>query len=68
MDLRRIFGNNMPGMGGGAGLDPDASVVDTAETIHISSLALLKMLKHGKVFDTLGTVGIILYTYLRQIK
>lgn len=26
----------------------DAPVLDTAETIHISSMALLKMLKHGK--------------------
>ena len=25
----------------------DLQVVDTAETVHISSLALLKMLKHG---------------------
>lgn len=29
------------------GAQPDAPVVDTAETVHISSLALLKMLKHG---------------------
>lgn len=38
---------NMPGMGGGGGA-PDAPVVDTAEKLHISSLALLKMLKHGQ--------------------
>lgn len=36
------------GMGGrNAAPNPDASVPDTSETVHISSLALLKMLKHG---------------------
>lgn len=38
---------NMQGMGQGGGA-PDAPVVDTAEKLHISSLALLKMLKHGE--------------------
>lgn len=38
---------NMPGRGQGGGA-PDAPVVDTAEKLHISSLALLKMLKHGE--------------------
>lgn len=37
------------GMGGGAGGAPtDSPQVDTAEQIYISSLALLKMLKHGE--------------------
>ena len=37
------------GQGGeGAGLS-DGKVVDTAETVYISSMALLKMLKHGAV-------------------
>lgn len=39
---------NMPGMAQGAGA-PDAPLVDTAEKLHISSLALLKMLKHGEL-------------------
>lgn len=35
-------------MGGpGAAAGQDASQVDTAEQVYISSLALLKMLKHG---------------------
>jgi hypothetical protein len=36
-------------MGGGAlgGAGADVNVVDTAETVYISSQALLKMLKHG---------------------
>lgn len=42
--------NNMGGMGGMGGAQPgmDTPVPDTAEQIYISSLALLKMLKHGK--------------------
>ena len=37
------------GMGGGGGGGPpsDTPQVDTAEQIYVSSLALLKMLKHG---------------------
>ena len=34
--------------GGGGGPPADAVQVDTAEQIYISSLALLKMLKHGE--------------------
>jgi hypothetical protein len=38
----------LTGMGGGQGGPPgDTPQVDTAEQIYISSLALLKMLKHG---------------------
>lgn len=46
--------NGMPGMsrfglgaGGPAAAAGDAPQVDTAEQVYISSLALLKMLKHG---------------------
>jgi 26S proteasome regulatory subunit N11 len=44
--VSRFFGS-LPGLNGGAGV-PDAPVVDTAEKVQISSLALLKMLKHGE--------------------
>jgi hypothetical protein len=33
---------------GGAAANPDAPLVDSSEQIYISSLALLKMLKHGR--------------------
>lgn len=33
---------------GGNGPPSDSNQVDTAETVYISSLALLKMLKHGR--------------------
>ena len=41
--LQRIFG-----AGGGLGhASPDSPTLDTSEQVYISSLALLKMLKHG---------------------
>lgn len=50
--LQRLFGNlpGLPGQGGGT----DGPLVDTAEKVHISSLALLKMLKHGKQISQVG--------------
>lgn len=47
--IQRLLNGGLGGAGMGAP-NPDDPVVDTAETVHISSLALLKMLKHG-VFD-----------------
>ena len=46
MDLQRLqqLLSNMPGRGAPA---PDAPAPDTSEKIQISSLSLLKMLKHG---------------------
>jgi len=38
---------------GGEEAGADVPVADTAETIYISSLALLKMLKHGSCTDAL---------------
>ena len=43
--LQRLFGN-LPGMQGQGG-PQEGPMVDTAEKVHISSLSLLKMLKHG---------------------
>ena len=44
------LGGGAGGLGGagGAGGPTDAPMVDTAEQVYISSLALLKMLKHGR--------------------
>ncbi len=49
-------------MGGGAA-PSDAPVVDTAEQVYISSLALLKMLKHGRA----GNTSISRYRYLYSV-
>eukprot|EP01113_Clastostelium_recurvatum_P005205 TRINITY_DN1231_c0_g1_i2.p1 TRINITY_DN1231_c0_g1~~TRINITY_DN1231_c0_g1_i2.p1 ORF type:complete len:331 (-),score=96.12 TRINITY_DN1231_c0_g1_i2:176-1063(-) len=38
----------------------DENVVDTSETVHISSLALLKMLKHGRAGVPMEVMGLML--------
>ena len=43
----------LAGLGRGAAAPQDGPVVDTAETVHISSLALLKMLKHGACLSSI---------------
>ena len=42
--IQRLFQTQAAAGGAGA---PEAPVVDTAEMVYISSMALLKMLKHG---------------------
>lgn len=44
-----------PGVGGG-----DGPVVDNSETVYISSLALLKMLKHGRAGVPMEVMGLML--------
>ena len=50
--LQGLFGGPGMGMMGGGGPAQDLPTMDTAEVVHISSLALLKMLKHGKLQPT----------------
>jgi hypothetical protein len=59
--LQRLLqqGGGMPGMGG-ALPQGDQNVADTAETTHISSLALLKMLKHGRAGVPMEVMGLML--------
>eukprot|EP00184_Porphyridium_aerugineum_P006242 CAMPEP_0184700136 /NCGR_PEP_ID=MMETSP0313-20130426/8738_1 /TAXON_ID=2792 /ORGANISM="Porphyridium aerugineum, Strain SAG 1380-2" /LENGTH=318 /DNA_ID=CAMNT_0027159563 /DNA_START=111 /DNA_END=1067 /DNA_ORIENTATION=- len=52
--LQRIFTQ------GQGGAQPDAPVMDTSETIHISSLALLKMLRHGRAGVPFEVMGLML--------
>jgi len=42
----------------------DTDVVDTSETIQISSLALLKMLKHGRAGVPMEVMGLMLGTFI----
>merc|ERR1712117_784404 len=52
---------NAGGLGMGQGATPtDAPVVDTAEQVYISSLALLKMLKHGRAGVPMEVMGLML--------
>jgi len=48
------------GMGGGGNSHVEESIVDTSETVHISSLALLKMLKHGRAGVPMEVMGLML--------
>uniref|UniRef100_M4BXY3 MPN domain-containing protein n=1 Tax=Hyaloperonospora arabidopsidis (strain Emoy2) TaxID=559515 RepID=M4BXY3_HYAAE len=57
--LQRIFGN-LPGLPGQGGPGADGPLVDTAEKVHISSLALLKMLKHGRAGVPMEVMGLML--------
>jgi len=49
----------MPGLGQG-GPPADGPIVDTAEQVYISSLALLKMLKHGRAGVPMEVMGLML--------
>lgn len=58
--MSRLFGQGgMPGFGGAAP-PVDQNVPDTAEITHISSLALLKMLKHGRAGVPMEVMGLML--------
>mmetsp|Transcript_8301 Transcript_8301/g.24549 ORF Transcript_8301/g.24549 Transcript_8301/m.24549 type:complete len:313 (+) Transcript_8301:132-1070(+) len=51
----------MPGAGGlGAGAGADSPTPDCAEKVHVSSLALLKMLKHGRAGVPMEVMGLML--------
>lgn len=61
--LQRLLGN-MGGMQGGQQPDPDAALADTAEQVYISSLALLKMLKHGRAGVPMEVMGLMLGEFI----
>merc|ERR1711934_597089 len=56
--LQRILGSMQQGGAGAAAVD--APIMDTAETIYISSLSLLKMLKHGRAGVPMEVMGLML--------
>ncbi|KAL0241306.1 hypothetical protein GEMRC1_006541 [Eukaryota sp. GEM-RC1] len=59
MDLASLLG----GMGGN---EPQTSAPDTSETIYISSLALLKMLKHGRAGVPMEVMGLMLGEFVDE--
>ncbi|KAH1016254.1 hypothetical protein HUJ04_007508 [Dendroctonus ponderosae] len=59
MDRLLRLGGGMPGLSQ-APPASDAPVVDTAEQVYISSLALLKMLKHGRAGVPMEVMGLML--------
>ena len=53
--MRGMPGGNLAGAGGGDSPSPDC-----AEKVHVSSLALLKMLKHGRAGVPMEVMGLML--------
>lgn len=62
-NLQRILGQ-IPGMGGQQQPEQDAPLADTAEQVYISSLALLKMLKHGRAGVPMEVMGLMLGEFI----
>ena len=62
--MERLLGLNMMGGRPGAGQALDSPLNDTAEQVYISSLSLLKMLKHGKAGIPLEVMGLMLGDYV----
>uniref|UniRef100_A0A1I8C0P7 COP9 signalosome complex subunit 5 n=1 Tax=Meloidogyne hapla TaxID=6305 RepID=A0A1I8C0P7_MELHA len=60
MDRQRIAGLGLGGMGALSATPHDSNQVDTSETVYISSLALLKMLKHGRAGVPMEVMGLML--------
>jgi 26S proteasome regulatory subunit N11 len=58
--LQRLFQSAGGAQAGTAGPASDAPQVDTSEQIYISSLALLKMLKHGRAGVPMEVMGLML--------
>ena len=60
--LLRLGQGGLGGMGAGAG--QESAQNDTAEQIHISSLALLKMMKHGRAGVPFEVMGLMLGEFI----
>ncbi|KAI8373571.1 26S proteasome non-ATPase regulatory subunit 14 [Choanephora cucurbitarum] len=58
--LQRLFGSAAAGLGQGTQPGMDTPTVDNAEMVYISSLALLKMLKHGRAGVPMEVMGLML--------
>jgi len=63
----RLGGLGAAGLGQLGGQAPaDSNQVDTAETVYISSLALLKMLKHGRAGVPMEVMGLMLGEFVDE--
>lgn len=64
--LQRLLGGGN-GLGGAGGLpQSDSPAIDDAETVYISSLALLKMLKHGRAGVPMEVMGLMLGEFVDE--
>jgi len=64
--MARLLGQGGLGGRGGQGMSIEQSVADTAETVHISSLALIKMLKHGRAGVPMEVMGLMLGEFVDE--
>merc|ERR1712037_496850 len=64
MDRLLQLGRGGPGMGAAG---QEATQYDTAEQIHISSLALLKMMKHGRAGVPFEVMGLMLGEFVADV-
>merc|ERR1719218_480534 len=62
--LQQILGSMQQGGPGAAAVD--APIMDTAEITYISSLALLKMLKHGRAGVPMEVMGLMLGEFVDE--
>jgi 26S proteasome regulatory subunit N11 len=62
--LAQLGGGRMGGMGGAAAAP--TKLKDTSETIHVSALALLKMLVHGRAGIPLEVMGIMVGEFIDE--
>lgn len=63
-NMRKVFEQFTKGGKQGSGSGVDAPTNDTAETVQISSLALLKMLKHGRAGVPMEVMGLMLGEFI----
>ncbi|KAB5549539.1 26S proteasome regulatory subunit rpn11 [Coniochaeta sp. 2T2.1] len=57
--FRNMLAGGMGGMGAAPGSD-NSNLIDNSETVYISSLALLKMLRHGRAGVPMEVMGLML--------
>jgi 26S proteasome regulatory subunit N11 len=63
--LQRLLGAS-GGLGGGQPAAADGPAIDNAETVYISSLALLKMLKHARAGVPMEVMGLMLGEFIDE--
>ncbi|KAK8142354.1 multicatalytic endopeptidase [Beauveria asiatica] len=58
--FRNLLGGGGMGLGGAAHGSDNTNLIDNSETVYISSLALLKMLRHGRAGVPMEVMGLML--------
>jgi len=66
MDFGQLLGMGGGGGGGRGGQQPEVPKADTGEQVFVSSLALLKMLKHGRAGIPMEVMGLMLGEFIDE--